>query len=196
MEQPDHGRRKFVASAIGAGTVPTAVLAQGGEGSGDFFNAFNSGRYHSAAVREVRGKLREVPPSSPEGLAILINALVEANIIEPEEGAVLNVLATVIRKSTTKKDVETQLDALTQKVRNNAESVALSLIRIARDSADTAWDFVRSNDERIAQVILKDFSGGLTAVVGAFPFVKDPRVLVGIAVAGAVAASINAIYDN
>ncbi|SHH62431.1 hypothetical protein SAMN04488135_1042 [Pollutimonas bauzanensis] len=102
----------------------------------------------------------------------------------------------MIWESTTKKDFEIRLDALTKEVRNSAESVALSLILIARDSAHTAWDFVKSNDEKIAQVIAKDYEGGLSAVAGLQSMIKDRRILAGIAVAGAVAASIGAIYEK
>ena len=105
-------------------------------------------------------------------------------------------LVDVVAKKLPQADLRKNLDQLGEKVRKEADSVAWSLFQIVSGSAETAWAFVSAHAEQVTKVILKDLAGGLTAVVGALPEQRDPKVLFGIALAGAISSSIDAYYEK
>ena len=192
-------RRRFIASAMAVGSLPTVVTAQTtaiNDAEDNVTNALDAGKHHAAAVHQLQSDLTGQRPESLEGLTILIGLLLERKLISAEEAEVLVRAAELIWKHLAFDELIAGLNELITSLHQRADSVALALLLIAKDSVATAVEYVSSNHQTIARVVAKDYSGGMLTVNGLALFTKDPRILVGLGLAGAVVASTYAIVDE
>lgn len=199
QQNQNNNRRRFVTSAMAAGFLPSFVHAQTTDATNaeeSITNALEAGNHHAASVHQLQQDLNGRRPETLEGLTILIGLLAERGLVSAEEAEILLRAAELIWKHTAFDQLVDGLNELVTQISQKADSVALALLLIAKDSVATAVEYVSTNHQTIARVVAKDYSGGMLTVNGLARFTKDPRILVALGVAGAVVASTYAIVDE
>ncbi|HLS41928.1 MAG TPA: hypothetical protein VK026_01520 [Paenalcaligenes sp.] len=199
QQNQNNSRRRFVTSAMAVGMLPSFVRAQATDANNaeeDITNALEAGNHHAAAVHQLQNDLASRRPETLEGLTTLIGLLAERGLISSAEAEVLLMAAQLIWNHTSFDQLIDGIQELVTQLSQKADSVALALLLIAKDSVVTAVEYVSTNHRTIAHVVGKDYSGGMLTVNGLARFTKDPRILVALGVAGAVVGSTYAIVDE
>jgi hypothetical protein len=184
------------AASVGIGVLaPEAATAQQ-VGPRLPFPPQAAGQIHGARLTEVGRTLGGASLESVDGLTRIVDELVKLRIISREDGEELKRIIEAIFGSETVDAIFERVNTIYDQLKQKTGELAIAIASIARDSVTYVRDNLKEVDlKRAVLIISADISGALTgASTGAK--LGGPWVAGICAVAGAVAASATAVFDN
>ena len=190
-------RRQLITTTAGAGLGALLSPGASAQEKGGFPNlsAQDAGQLHRDKLKEIASVLGGTRLLTEEGLVKIIKHLLELRMISPEEAKVLEVIVSAIYQSKTVDEMIEKIASIYGKLEKKADDVFGTIVSIAHDSVTYAKEALTTlGMPRIIGVVSRDVSGALTGAGAGAKF--DRRVAILFAIAGGVASSALAVYED